>query len=341
MILNLNFETTTQQPFWQSPFWGIMLTAFFGWCFYTFKELVAYVKSCSENYFYIFNFIMKNHEACQTIWEGQTLVVLKEIDSFLETLDILEKLYDAEHGLITFKNKEEKEKYLSLWHRQMKSMESNLVLKNTYIQMFNFLIEKDIQKESLFMLLNGNFYFQKIILHLQEEYQRGNHNIEKINNLIQSRNSGKVVREFRFILNLEDIDLKEKINSKRQELLYFRSLYDSLNQMLEYSLFFGEIALTHLSDFNSLFAEKYVEIIRFLHIAPKFYKLEKQLVEIEDLQNISNKTKTMYDSYRDKGAYKHLKRTFWDGVVEFFFCPQYFFHKIKSKFIKEISNQTP
>ena len=205
--------------------------------------------------------------------------------------------------------------------------------------MFNFLMEKDIQKESLFMLLNGDFYFQKIILHLQEEYKRGNQCIEKINHFIESINGKRILKEFEFVFDLNDPDLKEKIKSKRQELSYFATFYASLNQMLEYSLFFGEIALAHLSDFNSLFAEKYIEILRFLHIAPKTYKLDKPQIKIEDLKNIPDEVKAMYVPYRENGSYKHLSRTFWDSVIGFFLSPTYFLNKIKAKFIKENPRQ--
>ncbi len=290
MILNLNFETATQQPFWQSPVFGILLTAFFGWCFYRLKQLESRVKQEAENYFLIFNFIAKNHETFHATWLN-TLEVLKEIDLFLEALDTLDEIYDNSNTM----NQTDKKNYLD---SNLPQIQSKLILKETYIEIFNFLMEKDWQKEALFMLLNGSPYFQKIICSLEQEYKMANKNIGKINSLIQGMNQNQACKSFLF--NFSDTDFKSKTELTRQEIIYIKNLYISLDLITEYGLFWGYIALEHLSDFNALFAKKYIEILRSFHIVFMNYKIDKQLVEIEDLKAISKETKKSYAPYQEK-----------------------------------------
>lgn len=265
---------------------SVITTAFIGWTVYKWQQRERKISSEISHFGLLLSSIIHNLELNVSLLE-RTNAIIKEIDDFINNLSTAKYYADCFHGkqqlnlCILLPNQEVRSEYI---RNQLKNVTKELILKETFISIYGLLDTKSYEKEAIFLLNYGNLNFHPTYKKLENENIRINQIINIINEFIANHHKNNNQHEVLVpIFDLRKTDYENKIEKTKQELLYVKTFYTSLKDSVECSIFYSDIALLHLIEFNKRYTKKYRKTISNLSIIFPQISIAQTIYDVKNL----------------------------------------------------------
>lgn len=327
--MDINFQNLIINPhnsnFFKDyqTFLGILISAIIGLLAYFFKEKCNRLKTEANNFFLIFFFIKTNLEEINALRKGGILPAVDEINKYLMELNKIKYFGDQYHGKkaidtnIYFPDENSRKNFI-VQKSNKEVNQDNLILVRTFKKLINEVKEKDLESEALFFVNYENINFQQIYKTLEFDYKRINNLIASLRNAIE-KNEPSDSNLYKFEVDFSDVNYEIIIEKEMYKIFKYKNLYETLLEILEYSLLYSDIAMDHLSAFSYHYSKKYKIIFELLGIKFGTLKGENILYQIKDLTFIYNDLDNLCTRHLwEIPLYNCLKLNFWDKFLNLF-----------------------
>lgn len=244
---------------------GIIITAYIGWQVYLKQTRNSRIMDNITDFNIIFSYVALNLEYIIPILKHVNKSII-EIIEFITNLKEMKKLMDIKTGVTQLNTPLflPNNTVLDYIYNQLKNIEPKMILKESTMQIIGEIIINDYNKNSVFMTRFGNIYFHKFFLSLQNYYSKINNLIIIINKIINENSQGNYREQKINLFNTKNYE--NNINKEIQSLEFQIGIYRNLQECLEGAIFYTDLILIHLVQFNKLYSKKYKKIFNTLDI---------------------------------------------------------------------------